>query len=95
MVDRQRLVSGLIALGYLQAMHAREGWSGALALMILLAIPLGLIWYAGTLGRSEGWGWGRNRIDRPTPPPIIRALGWILLLAPLPVIALRWLRSTG
>ena len=93
MVDRQRLVSGLIALGYLQAMHARDGWSGALALLLPLAIPLGMIWYAGSLSRSEGWGWGRGRIDRPTPPLAIRALGWIFLLTPLLIIAVRWWRG--
>ncbi len=93
MVDRQRLVSGLIALGYLQAMWSREGWSGALALLIPLAVPLGLIWYAGTISRSKGWGWARSRIDSPTPPLAIRTLGWVFLLAPLLIIAVRWLRS--
>lgn len=91
MVDRQRLVSGLIALGYLQAMWAREGWSGAAALLIPLAVPLGLIWFPGTISRSGGWG--RRFMDRPTPPPAIRALGWVFLLVPLAVFALRWLYS--
>ncbi|WP_207888628.1 hypothetical protein [Pseudomonas sp. 30_B] len=92
-MDRQRLVSALIALAYLQAMWAREGWSGAVALLIPLAIPLGLIWYGGTISRSEGWGWARSRIDRPTPPLAIRTLGWVFLLAPLLVIAVSWLRK--
>jgi hypothetical protein len=89
MVDRQRLVSGFIALGYLQAMWAREGWAGAAALLIPLAIPLGLIWFSGTISRSEGWG--RRVLDRPTPPLAIRALGWVFLLVPLAIFILRWL----
>lgn len=89
MIDRQRLVSGFIALAYLQAMWAREGWAGATALLVPLAIPLGMIWYAGSISRSEGWGWARSRIDRPTPPLAIRALGWIFLLAPLVIFSLR------
>ncbi len=93
MVDRQRLVSGFIALGYLQAMWAHEGSAGAAALLIPLAIPLGLIWYAGTISRSEGWGHAFHRIDRPTPPLAIRTLGWVFLLTPLLIIAVRWLRS--
>lgn len=93
MFDRRRLTSGLIALGYLVAMWRREGWSGALALMVPLAIPLALIWYSGTFSRSEGWGWGRKRIDKPTPPAAIRALGWVLLLTPLLIILVRQLRA--
>jgi hypothetical protein len=93
MVDRQRLVSGFVALGYLQAMWQHEGWAGAAALLIPLTIPLGMIWYAGTISRSEGWGWARRRIDRPTPPAAIRALGWIFLLVPLAVFIARRLLS--
>ena len=91
MVDRQRLVSGVIALGYLQAMWMREGWAGAAALLIPLAIPLGLIWFPGTISRGEGWG--RRPLDRPTPPLAIRALGWVFLLVPLAIFTLRWLIS--
>jgi len=93
MVDRQRLVSGFIALGYLQAMWMREGWAGAASLLIPLAIPLGLIWFPGTISRSKGWGWARSRIDRPTPPLAIRTLGWVFLLVPLVIFTVRWLIS--
>jgi hypothetical protein len=93
MADRQRLVSGLIALAYLQAMWTREGWSGVLALLIPLSLPLGLIWYAGSISSSEAWGRAFQRIDRPTPPLAIRTLGWVFLLTPLAVIAVLWLRG--
>lgn len=90
MADRQRLASGLIALAYLQAMWTREGWAGALALLVPLAIPLGLIWFAGSISRSENWGRVANR---PTPPLAIRTLGWVFLLLPLAIFALRRLHG--
>lgn len=93
MPDRQRLLSGIIALGYLTAMWRREGWTGALALLIPLALPLGMIWYAGSLSRIKTWGWARMRIDRPTPPAAIRFLGWVLLLIPAFVITAQRLRA--
>ncbi|MBX3666676.1 MAG: hypothetical protein KIT13_12255 [Burkholderiales bacterium] len=93
MADRRRLLSGLIALYYLGLMWRHEGWAGAAALLAPLAVPLGLIWYAGTLSRSAALGWMRGRIDRPSPPAAIRALGWVLLLMPLAVIAVQRLRA--
>lgn len=87
-MDRRRLLSGLIALAYLVAMWRRGGWPGTLALMGVLAIPLGLIWYSGTISRSKGWGWARGRIDRASPPAAIRTLGWVLLLLPLVAYAI-------
>ncbi len=93
MPDRQRLFSALIALAYLTAMWRREGWPGALALLVPLAVPLGMIWYAGTLSRIKTWGWARMRIDRPTPPAAIRVLGWVLLLIPALVMTAQRLRA--
>lgn len=93
MPDRQRLISALIALSYVPAMWRREGWPGVLALLVPLAVPLAMIWYAGSISRSKGWGWARGRINRPTPPPAIRALGWVLLLMPLLIAAVQWLRA--
>lgn len=94
MIDRQRLISGLIALGYINAAWQREGWDSALSIMILLLIPLGLIWFPGSISRSAIWRWGRYPFTGPTPPLAIRTLGWIFLLTPLVVIAARWLFAT-
>ena len=94
MFDRQRLISSLIALGYLSAMWRHKGWDGVIALIIPLIVALGLIWYAGTISRNSklfsGW---RGRITGPTPPAAVRALGWMLLLLPLAVIAIQWVRA--
>lgn len=92
MPDRQRLISASIAIGYLFAMWRREGWAGTLALLAALTIPLGMIWYAGSIGRSKGWGWGRGRISRPSPPIAVRTLGWLLLLLPLVVLLIERFR---
>ncbi|MEN9782886.1 MAG: hypothetical protein RJA24_229 [Pseudomonadota bacterium] len=93
MPDRQRLLSALIALVYLTAMGRREGWPGALALLIPLALPLGMIWYAGSLSRIKIRGWARIRIDQPTPPAAIRFLGWMLLLIPALIMTVQRLRA--
>lgn len=94
MIDRQRLISALVALGYLGAMWRHKGWDGALALIIPLLLALGMIWYAGTIGRHAHWfsGW-RGRIKKPTPPAAVRMLGWILLLIPAAIIAVQSLRA--
>lgn len=83
----------MIALGYVSAMWRREGWPGALALLVPLAVPLGMIWYAGSLSRVKTLGWASKRIDRPTPPMAIRFMGWVLLLIPAVVIAAQRLRA--
>lgn len=93
MADSQRLLSALAALGYLAAMWRHEGWAGALALLPPLAIPLGMIWYAGSISRTAGRGWGLRRSEHPTPPAAIRALGWILLLVPLLIGTVRHLHA--
>lgn len=93
MADRQRLLSALVALGYLAAMWQREGWAGALALLPPLAIPLAMIWYAGSISRGLGRGWGLRRVEQPTPPPAVRALGWVLLLVPLLIGVVQHLRG--
>jgi len=93
MPDRQRLYSGLIALSYVSAMWRHEGWTGALAVLLPLALPLGMIWYAGSISRMHTWWWVRTRIDRPSPPAAIRWLGWILLLIPAVVMIALKLRT--
>ncbi|MDP1672498.1 MAG: hypothetical protein Q8L65_05190 [Burkholderiales bacterium] len=93
MADRPQLFSVLIALGCLAVMEQREGWAGVLALLPLLALALGMIWYAGNISRAIGRGWGLHRAERPTPPAAIRALGWVLLMMPLLVFVLQRLRA--
>lgn len=88
MIDPARFLSALIALGYIVAMWTEDGWQSAMAVLIPLAVPLGLIWYAEALGAYTGFA-GRARITRPSSPALLRALGWLLLLVPLGVF---WVR---
>ena len=94
MIDRQRLISALVALGYVSAMWRHRGWDGVPALIIPLLTALGLIWYAGTISRHAHWfsGW-RGRVNKPTPPAAVRMLGWVLLLPPAAVTAVQSLRA--
>ena len=89
MTDRLQLLAMLIAVCGLAAMWQREGWAGALALLPLPALALGMIFYAGSISRAIGRGRGLRRADRPTPPAAIRMLGWMLLLAPLLILVMR------
>ena len=79
----------MVALVYVIAMWARDGWQSALALMIPLAIPLGLIWYAELLGDYTG-RIGRAQISQKSSPFLLKGFGWLLLLAPLGALLVRW-----
>jgi hypothetical protein len=92
--DRPQLLSVLIALGCLVVMEQREGWAGVLALLPPLVLALGMIWYAGSISRAVGRGWGLRRAERPAPPAAIRALGWVLLLIPPLVLVLQHLQAS-
>ena len=88
MIDPTRFLSALIALGYIVAMWTEDGWQSALAVLIPLTVPLGLIWYGEALGAHTGFA-GRARISQQTPPALLRAFGWLLLVAPLGVFLAR------
>lgn len=83
----------MIGVAYLMTMWRREGWPGTLALLVPLALPLGMIWYPGSLSRLKPPGWAGRRIDRPTHPAAIRLLGWVLLLIPAVILFAQRLRS--
>jgi hypothetical protein len=42
-------------------------------------LPLALIWFPEFLGGMTGWG-TRARVDQPSPPRLVAAAGWVLLL---------------
>jgi hypothetical protein len=58
----------------------------ALTVAVGVLLPLALIWFPEFLGGLTGWG-TRASVDQPSPPLLVAALGWLLLLG-LPVLAL-------
>lgn len=84
-----RLLSALVAIGYLGLAFALFSPPAALKILAALPFPLALIWFGDELGDYTG-SWGRQTIDAPSPGWLLRLLGWIMLLAPaflIPVTA--------
>ena len=94
-MDWQRIVSVVIAAGYLLAALV-GAWGrrpGEIAFTVLftagfLCIPLAMIWF------GEGWGGGlvhgqysQPEFKRLTPPPLVVLGGWVILLLPF-IVAL-------
>jgi hypothetical protein len=81
-------IAGLaVAIGWvIVALTLGRTWAFALTVAVGTLLPLALIWFPESLGSLTGWG-TRAPIDRPSPPWLVAALGWLLLLG-LPVLAL-------
>jgi len=81
-------IAGLaVAIGLvIVAFTLGRSWTFALTVAVGMLLPLALIWFPEFLGSLTGWG-TRAPIDRPSPPWLVVALGWLLLLG-LPVLAL-------
>jgi hypothetical protein len=81
-VTVSKLVALAIAVAEIIAGLALEG-SPAFALTVAVGaiLPLALIWFPEFLGSLTGWG-TRAPVDRPSPPRLVAAAGWLLLLGP-------------
>jgi hypothetical protein len=81
-------IAGLVvAIGWdIAALTLGRSWTFALTVVLGTLLPLALIWFPEFLGSLTGWG-TRVPVDRPSPPWLVEALGWLLLLG-LPVFAL-------
>ena len=85
----QVTVSKLVALGIavvevIAGFALEKSWAFALTLAVGALLPLALIWFPEFFGGLTGWG-TRARVDRPSPPKLVAAMGWLLLLG-LPVL---------
>jgi hypothetical protein len=82
-----RLISLAIAAAYVIAGFALEkSWAFTLTVAVATLLPLALIWFPEFLGGLTGWG-TRAPVDRPSPPKLVAAAGWLMLLG-LPVLVL-------
>jgi hypothetical protein len=85
----QVTVSKLVALGIavvevIAGFALEKSWAFALTLVGGALLPLALIWFPEFFGGLTGWG-TRAPVDRPSPPKLVPAMGWLLLLG-LPVL---------
>jgi len=86
-----RILSGLLALGYLCGAYFAGDAVTALKVGTGLIFPLACIWYGDELGSYVGVMRGQS-ITAQTPGCLVRFGGWLLLLLPLiigPIMLLR------
>jgi hypothetical protein len=75
-----KLVALAIALAEVIAgLVLEKSWAFALTVAVGALLPLALIWFPEFLGCLTGWG-TRAPVDRPSPPRLVAAAGWLLLL---------------
>ena len=86
-ITLSKVVALGIAAAYVIAGFALEkSWAFALTVAGGALLPLALIWFPEFLGGLTGWG-TRAPVDQPSPPRLVAAAGWLLLLA-LPALVL-------
>jgi hypothetical protein len=75
-----KLAALAIASAYVIAGLALErSWAFAFTVAVGAILPLALIWFPEFLGSLTGWG-TRAPVDQPSPPRLVAAAGWLLLL---------------
>lgn len=87
---RSRLLSGIVAIGYLFFVVLAAGsLRSVLSLLLFLSLPMMCIWFPDTMGNLKGisLGLGRPTITHTTPGDLVAIGGWLLLLCPV-VVAL-------
>jgi hypothetical protein len=81
MLDKNRILSGLIALIYLILGIFAGGLETSMKILAFLILPLACIWFPDDMGRYTGRlpisGGG---INQQSPGCLVRIVGWLLLL---------------
>lgn len=89
----QRILSALIATGYLVGAFAYLGPEAGLRVSIALLLPMSCIWFSEELGDYTG-RWDGHLIDEKSPGWMIAIAGWALLvLPPLSILLLHLTRT--
>ena len=87
---RSRLLSGIVAIGYiLVVLLATGSLQSVLSLIVFLLLPMVCIWFPDGMGNLKGirLGLARPMITHTTPGDFVAIGGWLLLLCPV-VVAL-------
>ena len=85
-MDINRILSLIIALGYLIAAFFSTDAGDVILVLAGLILALGLIWFGDELGSYIGISGSGIGITRTSPGCFITFLGWLLLLAPLIIL---------
>lgn len=78
-----RILSSIIAIGYLVTAYVVEGPELVWRVAISLILPLACIWYSDAMGGYTGVGSGTGAITSPSPGCFVAFGGWLLLLMPV------------
>lgn len=87
MMDRSRFISLMIAIIFLVLafVFIAENTEDRLIIFLYLAVCISLIWFGDELGGLTGVRFGDIEspvITKTSPGPIVRFLGWCLLMVP-------------
>lgn len=74
-----KILSLLVAAGYVVAAIVTEGW-GAIAVCVVLLVPLGLIWFPDECGSFTGFVGRGGYVNQESPAILISFMGWLFLL---------------
>ena len=80
---RSRIISGIIALGYLITAYVTDGSELAWRVAIFLIPALACIWFSDALGGYTGLNFVGPAITRTTPGCFVAFVGWVILLLPV------------
>jgi hypothetical protein len=80
-----KIISVLIALGYVIAIIVHSGLSVVLIKAAILLLPLALIWFPEEIGSFTGYVGRGGYVNNETPPIMITIMGWFFLVG-MPVI---------
>jgi len=83
------LISLLLAIAYIVGGISVDGLVGGFRVFVFCLVPLACIWFPEVMGDYAG-SIVASRINAPSHPAFVRALGWVVLLLPLIVLALLW-----
>lgn len=89
---KSRIISGVIAFGYLSGAYFAGGPPLALRVAAALIFPLACIWFSDAMGDYIGLV-GQIPISRKTPGCFVAFGGWLLLA--LPLLAMLIIRAGG
>ena len=77
-----RILSGLLALGYVVGAFVTTGGEGGFKVLMFVILPLACIWFGEAMGGYTGPS-GSTWITAPTPGKAVCIAGWLLLALPL------------
>lgn len=90
---KSRIISGIIAAGYLFAAYLTGDTRLVWNVIFYLMLPLACIWFSDEMGSYGGLILGHAPITRPTPGCVVALGGWVLLLLPMImplIVAIVW-----